>query len=170
MPRGRPWPYSLRQWIKDASTSVGDECVLWPFKVDMKGYPYAKHKNRAYRPTRLMCRIANGPTPAGKVHAAHQCGNKACMNPLHLRWATPKENEADKRRHGRIPHKISDNAVLEVRAAYDAGVGVKHLGRKYGVSHSTISRIVHGRRREYVYKEGFDTANLKTGTKIEHDG
>lgn len=146
----RNWPYSLRQWIKDTSTAQTDECIPWPFKLDMKGYPYAKHKNRAHRPTRLMCRIANGPAPSKHHQAAHECGNRACMNPRHLIWATQKENEQHKREHGRIRHKIDDATVLEIVARHSSGEGVAALGRAYGVSHSLVSRIVRGQRREYL--------------------
>lgn len=148
--RGRQWPYSLREWIKTTSAAKSDECMPWPFKLDLGGYPYAKHKNRAYRPTRLMCRIANGPAALDHVHAAHRCGNKACMNPSHLIWATPKENEQHKREHGRIQHKISDVDVLEIIAARNSGRTTIELARQYGVSHSLISRITRGQRREYV--------------------
>lgn len=152
--RGRPWPYSLRQWIKDASRSETDECLPWPFKLDMKGYPYAKHKNRAYRPTRLMCRISNGSVPAELNHAAHLCGNRACMNPRHLVWATPKENESHKRLHGTVGSRISDATVAEIIRQFATGnYTLSELGRRYGVSHMTIGRFVRGERRGYIYKE-----------------
>jgi hypothetical protein len=54
------------------------------------------------RATRVMCKLAHGPAPTPKHHAAHSCGkgHEACINPKHLRWATPRENAADAKLHG----------------------------------------------------------------------
>jgi hypothetical protein len=43
-----------------------------------------------------------GPRPAG-YQAAHGDGNPINNTLANLRWATPKENEADKRMHGTLP-------------------------------------------------------------------
>jgi HNH endonuclease len=40
-----------------------------------------------------------GPYQRG-LHIAHRCGNRRCVNPLHLYAATPGENERDKVTHG----------------------------------------------------------------------
>lgn len=49
---------------------------------------------------RLMCVFVNGDCPPDKNEAAHSCGNRKCVNPAHLRWATYEENGADKIIHG----------------------------------------------------------------------
>lgn len=52
------------------------------------------------RLSRLVCAIFNGPPPSPRHHCAHNDGNPSNNRAENLRWATPAENEADKRRHG----------------------------------------------------------------------
>jgi DNA-binding NarL/FixJ family response regulator len=96
-----------------------------------------------------MCILAHGDGDG--LHAAHSCGRRACVNPNHIRWATPAENTADKRIHGTHSigeqnpmAKLSNAQVCEVRAL--AANGRKHteIAKEFGMSNSTISQIVKG--------------------------
>jgi hypothetical protein len=40
----------------------------------------------------VLAEFLNTDIPAGRVILAHACGNKKCSNPLHLYWATDREN------------------------------------------------------------------------------
>jgi hypothetical protein len=83
-----------------------DECLLWPFALNYMGY--GKLGGRIV--SRLVCRAVYGPPPRDH-EAAHSCTNKNCVSARHLRWATHKENEADKYLHGtrkqRVPRRGS---------------------------------------------------------------
>lgn len=46
-----------------------------------------------------------GPIPEGK-EIDHQCQNKLCVNPAHLRAVTHKENCSTRRKRGRVPGSI----------------------------------------------------------------
>jgi HNH endonuclease len=74
-----------------------DDCLLWPYSLD-GGYP-ALNGERGHV---LICEETHGPKPDPKMHAAHWCGVRRCINRRHLRWATSAENEADKRRMKRV--------------------------------------------------------------------
>lgn len=78
-----------------------DDCVEWLFSKNSKGYGLVSVDGKVRTTHSVVCERHNGPRPTG-YHAAHRCGTKACINYRHLRWATPKENEADKRDHGRV--------------------------------------------------------------------
>jgi hypothetical protein len=52
------------------------------------------------RINRLVCTVFNGEPPTEKHHAAHNDGDVSNNSKDNLRWATGKENEADKRIHG----------------------------------------------------------------------
>lgn len=75
-----------------------DECVLWPFGVNGKGYPQIGDAGRSRSVHVIVCERFHGPRPEG-FHAAHWCGVKRCVNRRHLRWVTPTENESDKAVH-----------------------------------------------------------------------
>lgn len=75
-----------------------DECVLWPYSTNSKGYGLVGIDGKVSTVHSLVCEAHSGPRPTG-YHAAHYCGVKTCMNHRHIRWATPKENEQDKAIH-----------------------------------------------------------------------
>lgn len=51
----------------------------------------------------VVCSAFHGPPPTESHQSAHWDGDKDNNTPGNLRWATPKENEADKVRHGTNP-------------------------------------------------------------------
>lgn len=81
-----------------------DECIIWPFATNepKPGLLYGQviFEGRVTSANNAVCCIAYGPAPSPEHEAAHSCGKSLCVNPGHVRWATPKENEADKVDHG----------------------------------------------------------------------
>lgn len=92
----------------------GAACLIWPFAIHtptgygVVGIPGQYKTTRAHR---RMCELAHGPAPFAKADAAHSCGVRACINPNHLRWATRKENLADRDMHGTTPRGESHPAA-----------------------------------------------------------
>lgn len=132
----------------------GDECLLWPFCLNGRGYGLAVVDGVQRHASNWMARLAHGePTPP-KTHAAHNCGNPACVNPQHLRWATAKENAADRKRHGteNIGERsgktnLTAEDVLYIR---NAPPKLKPLMEKFGMSKHGISKIRSGKRWAHV--------------------
>lgn len=60
----------------------------------------ANGRARTRRVNRLVCEAFHGLPPTAKHHAAHNDGDVSNNRKDNLRWATGKENEADKRVHG----------------------------------------------------------------------
>ena len=73
------------------------ECVVWPFSRTPQGYGYYQLGVAAHS---AMCRLVNGDPPSHRHDAAHSCGVRSCINPLHLSWKTRRENAADMLKHG----------------------------------------------------------------------
>lgn len=102
---------------------------------------------------RTMCILAHGCPPTKAHEAAHSCGNghKACVNPHHLRWATPSENCQEKKEHGtEVLGSKKWNSILreedipDIRSLYGDDTAV-NVGAFYGVDAETIRDVWHGR-------------------------
>lgn len=143
-------------WIAANSSFSSDECLLWPFHIGKDGYGrvHQPGSGRLTTASRLMCVVAHGPPPAKGYEAAHSCGkgHLACVNPIHLYWATTSRNHADKIEHGTTNRgerqgaaKLTEADVLEIRSLLGS-LTQAEIARQFGVDPSHISDIKHGKK------------------------
>lgn len=114
---------------------------------------------------KLVCEAFHGPRPLGK-HVAHWDGDKDNNDAKNLRWATPIENEMDKRRHGRVPFgkrngkytkpektprgerhgcaKLSEMQVWQIRRLWELGLGAHRLSEVFDMSKTAVTKIIKG--------------------------
>lgn len=148
---------SSEAFLRSHQNWNADECLLWPYRTVPAGYGLAVIGGVQKRAHRWMCFLVYGDPPTSKHEAAHSCGNAPCVNPKHLRWATPAENSADKVRHGTVSRgerngrtSLSEADILAIRSAPpDLAV----LMDRYGVSKGCISKIRSGQRWLHVNLE-----------------
>jgi hypothetical protein len=105
------------------------------------------------RAARLMLMTFVGPPPTATHQAAHNDNHKDNNAISNLRWATPKENNADKIKHG--TRQVGENSgtarltsreVLEIRKLFDAGENnLTAIARKFGCGRTTIGHIINSR-------------------------
>lgn len=135
-----------------------EECLTWPFSTNIHGRAAMRLRGKTSSAYREMCRLAHGEPDSDVMHAAHSCGkgHLGCINPNHLRWATPGENEADKLIHGTDNRgsrhglsKLKEEDVINIRLL-QGELDKKRVGDMYGVSHWTISDIWARRRWEWL--------------------
>jgi hypothetical protein len=142
-------------FINDNANHEDDgECLIWPFGRLPSGYGLVRYKGKMMKAHRAMCWEAHGEPPTAKHEAAHSCGrgHLGCVNPKHLRWATTKENQADRIIHGtdcrgeKSPHAVlKSEDVICIRQIYRRGaLSYVDLAGTYGVHPSTIRRAVIG--------------------------
>ncbi len=124
-----------------------DDCVLWPGGLDGKGYGRIKIKGHPRYVHDLALERRIGPRPKGMetAHDPIRCGNTACMNYRHLRWATRQENINDMVLAGTRPRgEMHGGARLtqeSVKAIRDSPLTGRTLANLFGVSEATISRV-----------------------------
>lgn len=131
---------------------TGDECLKWPLSCDDKGYGIIGHLGKRMRASRFMCIEVHGQPPSGLHYAAHSCGNGhlGCVNPRHLSWKTPTENQLDSVAHGtcsqpgRLRRKLTSEKVAEIRALKGQATQAR-VAAQYGVVARTIGEIWSGR-------------------------
>jgi hypothetical protein len=152
-----------RAFLDAAVVSQTDECIVWPFTKGEKGYAQigggqTKERRQVHR---IICERVHGPAPSPQHFAAHApviCHTRACINPRHIRWATPSENMFDRCVDGTMPHgEAHPHAALTERQALAVLAdprGVRAIANEYGVSHSTISNIRRGVTWKHLPRHG----------------
>jgi hypothetical protein len=145
-PRAKPM-----RWLTAHVNYSAPQCLIWPFQTLENGYGIVKYRGARAGAHRIMCLLAHGEPLTGGLHAAHSCGNRACVNPAHLRWATPVENERDKITHNRVARggrigtsKLTEGDVRTIRSMLHHSTQ-RAVAERFSVSVDTIHKINNGR-------------------------
>jgi hypothetical protein len=79
----------------------------------------------------------------------HRCDTPGCVRPTHLFLGTHADNVRDKTAKGRTPRghehyqsRFTSEQVAAIRDTWEHGESMRSIGRRYGVSHESIRRIV----------------------------
>lgn len=138
-------------FFNTAKSYEGDECLIWPYAKGSGGYAVVCIGGKTLLAHILMCEHANGPKPTSEHEAAHSCGKGylGCIAKRHLRWATSKENNADKKIHGtqvlgerHHKAKLTERDVRGIRLLGDEGRTYVYIANLYGISESQAALVV----------------------------
>lgn len=147
----RPSNADLKSWLESHSNYAGNDCLTWPFGRGTNGRGEVTVNGQRMTPARAMCTLAHGSPEFSGAQAAHNCGrgSDGCVNPSHLRWATPVDNAADRLAHGTDIRGEKHPAVklteADVLAIYRAERNAKVVAIRFGVAPTTVKSIWHGR-------------------------
>lgn len=141
-----------KRWLENHVNYQGNDCLPWPFAKHSDGSA-AIASGYSRQAARLMCFLAHGEKPNKNSQAAHLCGkgHHGCVNPNHLKWASPKENTNHKRGHGTMlageKHPNSVLTELKVRAARElyGKFSIIELADIFEVHYRTIDDAVNGK-------------------------
>lgn len=100
----------------------------------------------------------HGPRPSKKHFALHWDDDPNHNHVTNIRWGTPKQNNADALRNGRITlgnaratSKLTEHKVKEIRRRFAIeGKTFKQFGIEFNVSLHTIRQIVLGKTWRHV--------------------
>lgn len=100
---------------------------------------------------RLVLLTFVGPAPTKRHQGAHGDGDKSNNKLSNLRWASPKENSADRAVHGSqvagtsSPNtRITKDQVLAIRELNSLGFGYRGIAAAVGIGQSSAARITRG--------------------------
>lgn len=149
-----PIPLAERFWSR---VNIGncDECWEWQSRR-IKGYGAFTYRHGKYEYAhRFAYKIVNGTIPRG-MGVLHKCDNPPCCNPSHLFLGTQSDNLHDMAQKGRNAKgersgtaKLTKSDVIEIRSTYPSKT-MQVLADRYGVTLSTISKIVHRERWAHI--------------------
>lgn len=144
-----------RFWEKVDQRGVGD---CWPWLGGLGNGGYGKLKLEGTRVDKgahvIAFELANGPVLEGPF-VCHHCDNPPCCNPDHLFAGTCGDNVRDASKKGRLCHSratgsdngnavLTESDVIEIMGLIVSGDTNTSIGRRFGVTHSMISRIKLG--------------------------
>jgi hypothetical protein len=116
------------------------------------------HKGKVRQVHRVVSEQVNGPATDG-MDAAHKCGNRACCNPAHIRWATRSENNADKLVHGthdrgerHVNSKYIERQVIAFLSDAER-MSVRKAALLHGINYAVASRIKKGQAWPHLSRE-----------------
>lgn len=124
---------------------------LWTGTTTNQGYGVFTVQRHIYRAHRVAYELFVGPIPDGQL-IRHKNDRRLDVNPHNLIPGTPRDNMNDKversrqargSRHGWA--KLTEGEILHIRSAHANGMSQREIGRRYGISHIHVGRIV---RRE----------------------
>lgn len=133
------------------------KCWEWSSTRDRKGYGLFSVRSRFNGAHRISYLLHYGSIAPGLM-VLHSCDNPSCVNPIHLRQGTAKDNAADMVGRGRLRFMIGEKAgrsklteekVLIIRSM--AGkISQRDMAQIFSVSRISIQNVVRNRTWKHV--------------------
>lgn len=121
-----------------------EQCWVWTGALGA-GYGRAMVNGKLTSVHRLFCSWFHGPATAADDQAIHKCDNRACCNPEHLSWGSPRRNsiEARDRFRNLSNQKLDHDTVQRIR---DAAGKQRDIAKEFGISQAQVSKIKTGKQ------------------------
>lgn len=157
----RPKGNDVEHFWSHVETGRLDECWIWKgAKRGKTTYGLCIFRGKKQSAHRVSYQINIGPIPEG-LEICHRCDNPSCVNPAHLFAGTHTDNMRDMSRKGRNPaffkqgerhplSKLTKEKVLDIRRLIRAGMPLRAIAERHGVSEPAISYINTGETWSHV--------------------
>ena len=158
---GQTYQGEPMRWINNIAVHFsGNDCLHWPYAKMPNGYGSVNYKGKTSHAHRVICELVHGAPETNDLHAAHSCGkgHEGCVNPCHIRWATPSENQKDRvvhKTHCRGERnkmsKLTGADVINIRKMYSSGNFTQsQIGALYSMSQVGISLIIRNKNWSWL--------------------
>lgn len=133
-------------------------CWVWTGPRARNGYATIRYLGRTRSVHVVAYVLTNGEPPIETSWILHHCdgGADGCVRPSHLYAGTALDNNRDRDSRGRTVKgsghsnaKLTEMAVLEIRALASAGASQVAIAQQFGVDKTNISMIV--RRKTWTH-------------------
>lgn len=133
------------------------ECIEVTSNFTHNGYGRCRVNGRKRLVHRVVYEARKGPIPEG-MQIMHSCDNRRCCNPMHLSLGTGQDNTNDRKAKDRLGFKINTAQALEIiRLVREEGRKQTEVGKMFGLTQQTVSRIVNGKRWFHLNTGGTDS-------------
>ena len=149
------WPVVSQEecFAEKVTPEPNTGCWLWMGAISDTGYGGFLLNRRSMSAHRASWILHRGAIEPGK-YLCHKCDNRACVNPDHLFLGTQRENMQDCSRKERLGFgeaspaaKLTDQECAKIRGAASGNESQASIARRFGINQSTVSRLLHGKRR-----------------------
>ena len=136
------------------------DCWPWNGTRQASGHGYFYACGKRVSVHRLAWEMKKGRTCRPGFFICHACGNSSCVNPAHLYEGTPKQNAADKLKHGTSNRNrawnqkiFADDAIAIRKEHLTTGINRQEMADIYGVSIHAINNIIYEKDRRHLWQK-----------------
>lgn len=150
---GTPTAKDIERFWPKVAKAGPDDCWEWQAWKNKKGYGEFSYRGHMRPAHRFSWALAHDTWPDALV--LHRCDNPSCVNPAHLFLGTAADNSADmlakgRYRKGRViigtehhSTNLTDADIVTIRSLAALGATQRQLSKQFGISQSSIWRIVN---------------------------
>lgn len=149
-------PKDVARFYKYVPDASEHSCWEWQSTISHRGYGKFWLNGRTDLAHRASYKMHRGPIASGLM-VRHVCDNPPCVNPNHLILGSALDNardaiERDRYRRGSSAGraKLTEQQVVDIRAARALGETQVALAEAFGVSRSAIQFALSGRNWAHV--------------------
>ena len=140
--------------------SAGEEgCWPWTRAINKSGYGSVWIDKRSHTASRLAYELANGPIPHHDSYhglvVRHDCDNRRCCNPKHLRIGARGENNEDRDRRQRVKSRcrgernhhasLTEQMVRHIRDLRRQGFSLRQIATRMHITKSVVAHVSSGK-------------------------
>ena len=162
---GNPYPTQIRsrtgstikeKLLAKSKINVDTGCIEWLGSKSAGGYGKLTVNNKTISAHRTAFEDYYGTNIVGKV-IMHNCDNPSCINPIHLKIGTVKDNIEDKVLKGRQlrgedchQSRLTFSIIKDILLLHSHKISSDLIAKKYNIKLGHLSKIVNRKIWKHV--------------------